>query len=357
MPEEVDPPRRHGRIDVMMRPSRGTNPHAPIHALADALPADINLLKFSWRRALFGDWDVLHLHWPESLIRASSAPKRWAKYLLFAALMARIRIRRRPAVWTVHNESPHEQGGGVEQRLLKLWDSAVSRRVFLYPSVTPPDDSAVFIPFGDYSHVADEFLTASAPLPETERILLFGLLRPYKGIEQLLDAFHELTRDDRHDASLAIMGRPTDPEYGKAIAASVADAPDVEFRGELLPYSDLVDQISRSALVVLPYRRMYNSGAALLALSCHRPILVPSSPTMEDLRAESGDHWVMTYTGEISAEVLSSALGQVAATSSARASQTALPQRSWSVVGEQYGALYRDLVRRARAGRSQKPSA
>ncbi len=117
--------------------------------------------------------DVLHLHWPESLLRASGRAKKWAKYALFLALMTRVAVGK-PGVWTVHNESPHERGARVEAFLLGLWSRVTRRNVYLYPSVTPADQRSVFIPFGDYSHLADELLTTYSREREPRRILLFG---------------------------------------------------------------------------------------------------------------------------------------------------------------------------------------
>lgn len=330
------------RIRVLMRPSRGTNRRAPIYALVDSLPDDIEVVKFTWKRALIGSWDVLHLHWPESLLRASGRAKKWAKYALFLALMTRVAVGR-PGVWTVHNESPHERGARVEAFLLGLWSRVTRRNVYLYPSVTPADQRSVFIPFGDYSHLADELLTTYSREREPRRILLFGLLRPYKGIEQLLEAYIELVARNP-DTSLAIMGRPIDEAYGRAVEERVRGVSHLDFRGELIEYEELVGEITRSSFVALPYRRMYNSGAALLALSCGTPILVPTSPTMEDLRAESGEEWVMTYTGDLTADILDDALTRFSRTAQQRESRSALPLRSWSEVGEQYAELYRDLV-------------
>lgn len=328
-----------------MRPSKGTNPRAPIHALVSALPDDIRVVKFSWRRALLGRWDVIHLHWPESTIRASSKTRRWIKYALFATLMLRIRARRKPSVWTVHNESPHERGTSAESRLLKWWESSATRRVYLYPSVTPDAPEAVFIPFGDYSQVANELATGPDLARDARRMLLFGLLRPYKGIEQLVDAFTALHLTDK-TFRLAIMGRPVDPAYGREVETRLqSTGSDVEFRAELLEYEELVAEIRRSAFVVLPYRRMYNSGAALLALSCGTPILVPTSATMNDLMEESGPEWVQTYDGDLTPEILRAASQSFESTASRRDGRNALPRRSWSAVGAEYGRLYRQITR------------
>ncbi len=248
-------------------------------------------------------------------------------------------------MWTVHNETPHERGSKVESRLLHAWSRAVRQRVFLYPSVTPDERSATFIPFGDYSHVAGSF-PATGGERSQNRMLLFGLLRPYKGIEQLIEAFSSLRPDA--EAQLAIVGRPTDRAYSLEVSSLVERSAGIEFRPELLDYEELVGEIRHSALVVLPYRRMYNSGAALLSLSCGTPILVPSSPTMDDLRVEAGEDWVFTYEGEITPDVLMNALEHFRLSAPARASRDPLPRRSWTAVAAEYASLYEASMARRR---------
>jgi beta-1,4-mannosyltransferase len=67
---------------------------------------------------------------------------------------------------------------------------------------------------------------------------------------------------------------------------------------------DISTYFSAADLVVLPYREVLNSGSALLALSCSRPILVPELGAMSELQADYGDAWVQTFSGQIDANIL-----------------------------------------------------
>ena len=70
----------------------------------------------------------------------------------------------------------------------------------------------------------------------------------------------------------------------------------------------LVREVTASELVVLPFANMTNSGSLLLALSLDRPVLVPSQPMTEQLAAEVGPGWVLTYAGPLEPAVLLDAL-------------------------------------------------
>ena len=65
----------------------------------------------------------------------------------------------------------------------------------------------------------------------------------------------------------------------------------------------------KPGIVTLPYRRILNSGSALLALGLDRPILVPETPTFSELAGEVGEQWVRRFHGtHLVAEHLESAL-------------------------------------------------
>jgi hypothetical protein len=52
--------------------------------------------------------------------------------------------------------------------------------------------------------------------------------------------------------------------------------------------------------VVLPYRDILNSGAALLALSFDVPVLVPKKGALGELQETIGQQWVRLYEDDLS---------------------------------------------------------
>ena len=96
-------------------------------------------------------------------------------------------------------------------------------------------------------------------------VLFFGLLRPYKGIETLLEAWRGVT-----GAELWIVGRPRMAlEPLRAIAP-----PGVRFVPGFLPDAELPAYFRRADLVVLPYsrtERFDQSGVLATALGFGKP--------------------------------------------------------------------------------------
>jgi beta-1,4-mannosyltransferase len=98
---------------------------------------------------------------------------------------------------------------------------------------------------------------------------------------------------------------------------------------------------------VLPYAEMLNSGAALLALSLRRPILVPRNDVNDLLAAEVGEAWVQRFDGPLEAADLLRALAAVRAAGLASAAPD-LTRRSWDGVGESHAAVYAEVLAQVR---------
>ena len=181
---------------------------------------------------------------------------------------------------------------------------------------------------------------ASFPVPDPEpgRLGFFGLIRPYKGVEELLAAFAGTGPDVR----LTVGGRPQHDDL-EALLRDAA-ARDTRLTLELghLTDAELVDRIGRSALVVLPYRAALNSGVALAALSLARPVLMPVNEATEVLAQEMGADWVRLYEGELTAEILAAELGRTTELTGT----PDLSARRWSETGAAHLAAFREAVAR-----------
>jgi len=328
-------------LESFPEPRPTTNPY--LVQLVRSLPADVHVLTFTWRRALTASYDLFHLHWPENLPRGTTRVRTAARQALTAALLLRLTVRRTPIVRTLHNTGPHEPGGRIERALLRWCDRRTTLWIRLTPStVAPSDGPVVTIPHG---HYRDWFADLPLAPAEPGRILFFGLVRRYKGVEDLLDAFAEVSDGA---ARLRLVGRTTDDSVRDRVELAVRADPRIGARLEYVGDAELADEISRAALVVLPYRRLHNSGAAILALSLGRPLLLPSGSTAEELAAEVGPGWVETFTPPLTGGTLASALAH--STEPGRAAAPDLSGREWPAGGSAHAAAFRTAVAHARRG-------
>jgi hypothetical protein len=107
-----------------LRPPDGTTKY--VDHMVGGAPPGVAVRFFSWTAALVARYDVLHVHWPELLIRDSRRPwMRVVKRRLLDLLLLRLWLQRIPLVWTAHNLEPHEAVTAAERRSLDRF----SRRV------------------------------------------------------------------------------------------------------------------------------------------------------------------------------------------------------------------------------------
>lgn len=327
-------------LESFREPRPTTNPY--LRLLLGALRAEGHDVRtFSWGRALTWRYDVLHLHWPEVLLRGASRPKTAARRALVALLLLRVAVLRTAVVRTVHNPVPHEDGGAVERALLALCDRLTTARVHLVTSTLPApaeDDDArqVLVPHG---HYRDWYPVVDVPAVPG-RLLHFGILRPYKNVEALLAAAHAAPAD----VSLRVVGSPSTDALRRAVEeATRADARTTASLGHC-PDAELAAEVAAAELVVLPYTELHSSGAALLALSLDRPVLVPAGPTTDALAAEVGPGWVLTYEGALAPHHLVDALEAVRR--AGRSARPDLSRREWPLAGRAHTAAFRAALRR-----------
>ena len=79
------------------RPGPRTNPY--VSQLHESLrAAGVDVRPFSWRTALLGRYDVVHLHWPEILLGGSDTVRAAARRALTALFVVRLAVCRTPVV-------------------------------------------------------------------------------------------------------------------------------------------------------------------------------------------------------------------------------------------------------------------
>ena len=128
------------------------------------------------------------------------------------------------------------------------------------------------IPHGAFDYLTR--LPEEKPLPaelegaEGPVILFFGLLRPYKGIENLLEAFRRV-----EGAELWIVGNPRmDVAPLRALAAAAAGR--VRFVTRFVDDAEIPAIFRRADLVVLPYLDAEHSGVLYTGLAFGKPLVL-----------------------------------------------------------------------------------
>ncbi|TSD48929.1 hypothetical protein FFI94_024155 [Rhodococcus sp. KBS0724] len=319
------------RVLLSLSPPDGTTKY--VVQLTQGMPQEVTIEYFSWVRAILGKYDVFHVHWPEFLVRSNRPSRHAVKIILCAFFVVSLAVRRKPVVRTVHNIAPHEGGGRIEKMLLRAIDRLTVVSIRLNPHTQLPSNVTPFTIL--HGHYVDWFSSREIQERERGRLLNFGLIRPYKGVESLIDV---VAGHNDSNLILRVVGKPIGREIRDKIIEKASISDRISLRLAFVQDDELISEIGRSELVILPYKEMHNSGAALLSLSLETPILVPSNPVTESLRAEVGPQWVHTFNKEVTAQDIDAALERTrSADSQCRPN---LDGRDWEHLGRQHQEAY-----------------
>lgn len=316
------------------------NPYA--HFFASNMNNFWNVRSFNWVRAIVGRHDIVHFQWPEYIFRGSTLPKAFVKYILSRIFLMRLTLDNTPVILTVHNLTPHEPGNWFENDLMMRLDRLVVSRTYLNEDPTPDFKDGVVILHGSYPSPVGDPVRA-----KTVDFLFFGQVRPYKGIERLIEAFKSTPG---LAMSLTICGVPLDAEYAESLQALARTDQRIRLDLRYVNESELRALIAQSRVVVLPYRTMYNSGAALLSLCQGAQILVPTGGSTAALQREMGSDWVELFEGNLSAGDLE----RCRTKASPAEPLPSMDRRDWNSVTELQSQVYSFCLLAARQTRDRK---
>ena len=291
------------------------------------------------RRAT-ADADVVHFQWVDlPWVDASLLPDR-------------------PIVLTAHDLLPREPRPGqaqAQRRLMTRADAVIVHSAYgrdqLVRRLGVPAEKVTVIRHGAFDHVA---AGARAPLPpELTRddaaadgapvVLFAGLLRPYKGLDTLLDAWRQVA-----GGRLWIAGRPM-----MDLAGLRARADDrVSWVTRYLSDGELATLMERADIVVLPYartERFDQSGVLASALAFGTPAVVSDVGGFSEIAATGAARLVAAGDPGALARALTELIGDGSARAAmaVAARQAAAPGGafSWQVSARQTLELYERLTR------------
>jgi glycosyltransferase involved in cell wall biosynthesis len=186
----------------------------------------------------------------------------------------------RPRVMTAHYilpPRPSRRQVAIARRVFGRMDAVVAHSEHgaarLRDEVGLDPSRVRVIPHGAFDYLTR--LPEEKPLPaeleggEGPVILFFGLLRPYKGLDTLLDAFRRLD-----GAELWIVGNPRmDVEPLRRLGADGASGR-VRFLTRFVDDAEIPAIFRRADVVVLPYRDAEHSGVLYTGLAFGKPMVL-----------------------------------------------------------------------------------
>jgi glycosyltransferase involved in cell wall biosynthesis len=257
--------------------------------------------------------DVLHLQW-----------------LAVPQADAHLRFRS-PSVFTSHDLLPRRTASRRDlwRRLLARFDRVVVHSERGRQTLAELGASARVIPHPVFPSTATRGDDGST-------ILALGVIRPYKGLADAIEATQRLP-----DARLLVAGDPAMPLNG------LRSAERVEWRLGYLPQPELDRALSQSTVAVFPYRaELDQSGALLQALGAGIPAVVYDVGGLgETVNAFGAGRVVPAGDVDALTEALRGLLADRAELAAARAgAERARRELTWDAAAAAHLELYRELV-------------
>lgn len=346
---------------VLARPAFRNKPQNPYNALIYGAMREqgAQVTEYYGGAWLLSRQDVFHVHWPESAFNHGLVGA-WLTSQTLLAAMDSLRRRGTRCVWTAHNLAAHERRfPRAEARAWRSFNARLDGFVSLtehglgavrerFPELSGVPGFVVAHPHfrGAYSDtVSRQQARERLGVPQDARVISYiGRVLEYKNVPELVRAFGRIEAWDARPLSLLVAGQARTPELAERVSAARVDDERVRLSLQHVPSDDLQLFLRAADLVVLPYREIFNSGSALLALSFDRPVLMPKGPTSLDLQATCGADWVQVYD-ELTPELLSAAL-RSASDAPERSASTALAARDPANIAAQHLAAYNAVLER-----------
>jgi glycosyltransferase involved in cell wall biosynthesis len=105
----------------------------------------------------------------------------------------------------------------------------------------------------------------------------FGLIKPYKGIDDLICSFLQVAT---HEDFLIIAGPEESAKYTAQLKRLANRHPRILFKVEFLPKEKVQYYINSADIMVLPFRNVEHSGSVDLCMSFKKPIITRRTPLL-----------------------------------------------------------------------------
>ena len=247
--------------------------------------------------------DVLHLNWLDRFYTRFEEPRdpdaASERFADFAENLIHARRLGYRLVWTVHNLFPHERRYPQLDRLVNALvareaDHVIAHCRYAAASIKerydPPRPVAV-IPHGNYVPIFPNTVSA-AQARDRLRIgaskfvyLFFGNARGYKGVADLIAAFHRAATAD-NVLVLVLRENARSPGLVAELRDLAADDERIRIHASAyFPAEQFQYFLNAADVVVLPFTAVLTSGSAIQALGFGKPLIVPRLGCLPELVA------------------------------------------------------------------------
>ena len=173
--------------------------------------------------------------------------------------------------------------------------------------------------------------------------LFMGLIRPYKGVLELVDSFQSL---HFRNAKLVIAGKDSDQQLAEYIQKKIEGDSNIKLECRYIPDDQMQIYMNAADFVVFPYRDILTSGGIIAGMSYGKAIIAPRIGCIPEILNSSGG---FLYDPD-DQEGLSNAMRRAAEISMTRIQEMGkynfcvAKQMDWQVIASTTFMVYEDCI-------------
>jgi glycosyltransferase involved in cell wall biosynthesis len=328
----------------------GASPHKPWRVAVSLRKARLGLIFF--KALVYLLWwrpHVIHIQW----LAGGEADLDFFRLLKWCGF---------PIIYTAHDLLPHDADTDQNRRLFQqvyaladcliVHGENIRQEMIDLFQIDPGKISVV--PHGSnilFSNESKAVARRRLEIPLNGKVVLFfGLIKPYKGLEYLLQAFNTI-KDRIPGPLLVIAGRIADEDQAmyeryRSMLSQFAEENPVRCVTEYIPVEQVGAFFSAADVIVLPHVKPSQSGVLLTAIAAGKPVVVTDAGGLSEVVENGRSGFVVPPRDATAiAEALIKILQNPAVMERmGREAQTLAENHySWRAVAAQTLTLYRSL--------------
>ena len=214
--------------------------------------------------------------------------------VLFSLLLVKLLFGK--VVLTIHDVSSFANSSDssiIGSMIYKLTDLILTHNEFSKSEIikthTSLSSCIYIVPHGNYTPFINvqhdkEKSRKLLGIPNNKKVLLFfGMIKKVKGLDVLLHALKGVIKENP-DVLLLIAGKPWENDFSNC--QSIINENNLSdyclLHTKFIPHADVEHYYCAADLVVLPYKKIYQSGVLMMTLSYGKPVLVSDLPPLKE---------------------------------------------------------------------------
>lgn len=242
---------------------------------------------------------TFHLHWLNFLLRdVKTEEEARQKAGGFLEKLKKLVWKGARVVWTIHNHLSHDMPFPDTEIWLSAEIAKVANALHLHSAESVaevnevfqlPEDKICILPHGSYIGAYPDFVTqkqARAQLgiaPDDDVILFSGLVRPYKGVEDLIKVVRDLLKTRPKLRLLVVGEKRFDPLSELSPVLTEAERSRIHFTERFVDDMEMQLYLRAPDFAVYPYKKILTSGSLYLSLSFALPTIIPEVGMTRDV--------------------------------------------------------------------------